>query len=303
MRNLFVLIALAAIMFASCKKYETSDPLDLNTLPKVTLTGTVYADLNERLNGVEPLTGENLDGSSVKIKVQVSVPYANYFSGNNSDGNWLSAAVDVDADGNFSIDVPVVSGGVTATVSFSDFTYNVKKSNTVGQEYTVLRHFTCNNIRVSNLGEGETNRIIEAVYNPTSPNPNNDNVLNPTGEVTVTGKLEYESDNNSTTRGIPVDTKVTVIITLTDPDYRIYKKTQTIQPGYDGIYTIQVPMVEQGTATVRLVSEGFWQYTIISTGDQAYYRYTLDRTMTIYNYSIQKGKNYTYTRQNKVSDI
>ncbi|MDR2407619.1 MAG: hypothetical protein LBE13_05870, partial [Bacteroidales bacterium] len=94
MKRLFVLLALIAIVFASCKKYETSEELDLNTLPTVTLKGAVYAELNEGVVGLELVTPDKAE-----VYVTVSVPYNNYFT-NNSNGNWVKE-VKVNEQGEF----------------------------------------------------------------------------------------------------------------------------------------------------------------------------------------------------------
>jgi hypothetical protein len=294
MKRLFVLLALIAIVFASCKKYETSEELDLNTLPTVTLKGTVYADLDENVVGLEVIPE--------KVQVRASVPYSDYFTGTQSTGKWISEAVEVDSEGNFSLNVPVLSKGVNATISFSDFTYNVKKSNSVGQEYTVLRHFTCKDTTISGLGKGEANQIIKVSYSGNVMYSDNDKILTPEKEVTVRGKLTYRSDDTVYNKEVP-STTVTAIITLKNyGGSKEYKVTKSVSVPYGGNYELTVPMVERGEATVLLKSEGFWVYTESLSGNKRYNcRYELDGQMIIYNFAEQNGKDFTYTKGSYVS--
>lgn len=292
MKRLFVLLALIAIVFASCKKYETSEELDLNTLPKVAITGTVYADLDESVVGLEPVKS-----SLAEVTVTVSVPYSYYFPNSRRDSaNWVKS-VTVDGEGNFSVEIPVITSGVTATITFSDFTYNVTKLNSVGEKYTVSRRFNHTNEKVSGLGKNGAGHIFPNIeYSVNSSPSNNDNVLLPTTEVNISGKLQYQSDD-TTYRDVPYDTKITAIITLEgNPTTRQYKTTLPITVQYGGTYSIAVPMVERGKATVVLSGEGFWDYTNLQTNDRGYYRHELNQTITVYNYPNQTGKDFQYTK-------
>jgi hypothetical protein len=293
MQKLFVPLALVAIMFASCEKYETSDELSLSTLPTVTLTGTVYADLDETVAGLEYAPEGTI--------VRVSVPYSDYNSGSN--GNWVSEPVKLGADGKFSVNVHVTSDSINATVSFEDFEHAVVKLDNVGREYSELTYFKCSDKKLSGLGIGEANHIVDnIVYSGTVINSGkNDNfILKPTTEVTVSGKLEYQSD--SAYRSVP-ETTVMATITLTDPTGKQYTTEKPVPVGYGGIYSLTVPMVINGTATVKLQGENFWTFTDVFTNKRAIYRYTLNASMTVYNFSPQTNKDHRFTKDAKVNDI
>jgi hypothetical protein len=297
MKKLFVPLALVAIVFASCKKYETSDPLDLSTLPTVTVTGTVYAELDETIGGLEfPPSGQSF--------IRVSVPYANYSTTNPSGGNWVSDLIEVSSDGKFSVNVPVVPSGVTATISFRDFTGDVKKLNAVGQTYTESAHFSCTDKVISGLGKTEVDHIYDFTYTRTTHPNNNTLSPDPVKAATISGKLEYQSDD-TTWRVVSEGTRLTAIITLVNPNIsgKEYKEIQQVTVGYGGIYSLKVPMIERGKATVELTAENFWEFTILSTNKRAIHRYTLNQSITVFDYSSQTGKNYRYTKQEKVNDL
>ncbi len=297
MKKLFVPLAIVAMIFTSCKKYDASEPLDLESLPKVTLTGTVYAQLDE--------TVPTMQFAPEGTVVRVSIPYANYDLNNASNGRYVKTTT-INAQGGYSIEVPVVSTGVNATVSFKDFTYSVKQQNAVGQSETILKHFACADQVVANLGKGKNEGDyinIDATYGSNAVNPNDSTVLAPTTTVTVSGKLDYLSDD-TTYRSVPEGTAITAVIKLTAPDNREYNQTQTITVGAAGTYSIKVPMVTRGEASVKLMAENFWEYTDLTTNKRAIYRYTLSQTIGgIYNYANQTGKDYHYLQGTKVNDV
>ncbi len=298
MRKLFIPIAIVAMIFTSCKKYEASEPLDLESLPKVTLTGTVYADLDE--------TNATLEFAPTGTVVRVSVPYANYDLANESNGNYIQTTT-IGAEGKYSISIPVVTSGVTATISFGDFTYDVKTLNAVGQTTTMLKHFALLDVVRGNLGSGngEGSYItIDAQYANDETNPNDSNTVVPTTTVTVSGKLEYQADD-TTLRSVPADTKILATVTLTDAGGREYKELQTITVGAAGTYSIRVPMVDRGVAEVELSAENFWEFMDIYNGNKrAIYRYELTATIGgIYNYATQAKKDFVYTQGAKINDV
>ncbi|MDR1180485.1 MAG: hypothetical protein LBL13_00690 [Bacteroidales bacterium] len=268
----------------------------MNTLPTVTITGTVYAELDE--------TKAGLEYAPAGTAIRVSVPYVDYSATNQSNGNWASPEFKLGEDGKFSINVPVVPSGVDATVSFADFVHPVVKLNNVGQTYTVNTHFTCANIAVQGLGVGEADRIVQGTYAAGTVNPTDRDVLVPTTTVTVAGKLDYYSDTSK--RVVPEGTTITAVITLKDQSNKQYVEKQTITVGYGGSYSIKVPMVERGTASVDLDAENFWIFTdVYNNNKQAYYRYELNVTIGgIVNFATQPGKNFTYSKgSSPVSDV
>ncbi|MDR1458782.1 MAG: hypothetical protein LBI60_01000 [Bacteroidales bacterium] len=297
MKRLFFPIALIAIMFASCKKYETSEALDLSTLPTVTLTGTVYAELDETRAGYETAPAGTM--------IWVSVPYKSYSTTTVDSGKWISETT-LNSAGQFSINVPVVPKGVSATISFADFTYEVTKLNSLGQQRQQMEYFSRAAIPAISLSNGKTEYIMEPLYyTSNSINPRDTNIFTSSSTVTISGKMEYrDSISGTTLKSVPYGTTLTATITLTNSDNKQYKEIQTVTVNYAGSYSISVPMVERGTASVKLEGEGFWEYTTLyPSTERAIYRYTLNQTIPVYNFQNQIGKDFLYTAQNKVSDI
>jgi hypothetical protein len=308
MKKLFVLTAAMAMVFASCKKYEVSKPLDLESLPKIKLIGSVYAPLDEtKTSGVLDLVPQS------KLVVQVSIPY-NAYDANNTSGGYYVKNATITSAGNYEVEVPYVSNGVRATISFLDFTADVEVQNDLGEKRTVLRHFTCPDQTVNNLGRGrrEGDRInIDATYSLVANSPDNV-ILEPTHKVKVTGMLWYHAADTGSAPGnaqykrVP-DIKITATIELSAPGEtspRKYTEIQTISVS-NGIYLIDVPMVASGTATLVLSGEGFWNF-IANDNKTFVYRYYLDpNSKTVYDYraGTQECDNLTYIKDVKLNDV
>ena len=307
MRRLFVLTAAMAMVITSCKKYEVSQPIDLETLPTVTIKGNVYATLDEtKPSGTYDLVPKS------KLMVRVSIPYSNYDANNTSGGYYVKEA-DITGDGAYEVKVPYVSKGVTATISFMDFTYDVKVRNDYGDTRTVLKHFVRTDRTISGLGSGRSEDAydnINAIYNAGTSSPVDSATLVSTHKVKVSGKLEYHAADTGTAPGDAqykrvLDTKITATIVLTAPDGRKYKDILIINV-QNGNYQIDVPMVARGTATVELSGEGYWEFTDIDN-KRSVWRHTLSVTppFTVYDYrdGTQEGKDYQYTKGEKMYDV
>ncbi|MDR1878197.1 MAG: hypothetical protein LBQ64_01375 [Bacteroidales bacterium] len=297
MRKIIIPTAIVAVMFTSCNKYEESNPIDLGQLPTVTLSGNVYADLDE--------TTPSLEYAPAGTEILVSIPYADYDANNASGGNHTISAT-IGEEGRYSVNIPVVSSGVTATISFADFIRDVKKQNSVGQQETTPKRFICNDISVSiGSGTGQGSRIlVNAQYTSNAVDPNaSTSIANPTHTVEVSGKIEY-GNSDTTVTSIPEGTTFIAVITLTDPDGRTYKTTTTVSTGAAGTYRIQTPMVERGTASIKLDGEAFWIFLDVYTGKRALYRYVLNTSIGgIYNTPTHTNRDISYTRSTKINDI
>src|SRR5690554_4314350 len=101
-------LVMLALSFTSCKKYEVSAPLDLSELPTVTVKGDLYAEL-DKTNNVKEKAPSGLT-------VTVSIPLSDYNPSNTSGGKHIITTT-VDGNGKFSIEVPVLTSGVNATIS------------------------------------------------------------------------------------------------------------------------------------------------------------------------------------------
>ena len=317
MKRLFVPIAIMATMFTSCKKYDVSEELNLESLPdKVILQGTAYARLDETLPA-----GQYKVVPKEVLVVSVSIPYKDYDANSRSNGFYVKKAK-IDADGKYSVEIPVVSTGVTATISFEDFPYDVKTENGVGQTSNVLKHFTCADVVVAGLGKGQSvgkYHKIDATYSVNATEPNATELL-PTKTVDVTGKMEYiagldssASPNYSRISFVPSGTNVTAIITLVDPNstpQRTYKVTQTVRIEGSGAYNMKVPMAEGCVATVKLHGEEFWEVQVldpnvtVGSSTRQQYRFILDGGFTAYNTTLpQTKKDQLYEMKEFVTDL
>ena len=307
MKKIFVLLAVSAMFFTSCKKYDASEPLDLGTLPKVTLTGIVYAQLDE--------TTPTLEFAPAGTTVSVSIPYSNFNLDATATGNYIQSSV-IGADGKYSIQIPVVTEGVTATISFSEFTHNVKKVNSVGVVENVLTHFNLADKSVAKLGagKGEGARIsIDATYASTTTNPNDASIITPTHKIKVSGKLEYPANDTAVfvLKEVPTGTVVAATITLTAPGIgtttRKYEEVISYTVGTEGRYEIEVPMVANGSATIKLNGESFWTYTNTTDDNKReLWRYELNTSVSgIYNVPSKeiKDKNIKYAAKTKINDL
>jgi len=302
MKRLFMVVAAATMMFTSCKKYEVSEPVDLDSLPKVTLKGTVYANLDE--------TKPELQFAPAGTVVRVSIPYKDYDANNQSVGYYVKTTT-VDAKGEYSFEVPTVSKGVTATVSFEDFTANVKIVDPLGETKTVLKHFKCVDRTAAGLGKGQgvgDYIKIDAQYTTNATDPNAD-VIVPTTEVDLSGKLEYMRIDSSSMgvdqwSSVPSGKKIIVKIVLKDQDptsTRKYEVIKTITSGA-GTYTVKVPMIERGVATVTLSGEIFEELRIAATDKRELWRHELNQPFTVYNLNMPK-QDAQYVKSGKINDI
>ena len=317
MKKLFVPIAIMATMLASCKKYELSEEIKLESLPTVTIKGTVFAVLNETNSSLE------FQFAPMGTVVSVSIPYSDYDLTNTSSGYYVKTTT-IDAKGNYELTVPVVSKGVKATISYADFTYNVRTLNKVGQEVIVVKHFSCLDRVIEKLGTGQSNNHIgiDAKYSVNATDPNAGAIV-PTKTVTVSGKLEYYSKvNNTCTQedliDVPVGTKIKAIITLSDPNAdtpsvpREHRVTATITIGASGGYEIKVPMAVGCVASIELYAEEYWTVNWVnpsctssgSTANDQLWRFELNGSIKAYDVSTpQINNDFIFARKDYVTDL
>ena len=290
MKKLFVPLAIIAVVFASCKKYETSESLDLSNLEKVVVKGTVYADLDE--------TTTNPQFAPAGTKVYVSVPFRQY-NPKADTGNWISEPFILGSDGQFAIEVPVLSKGVNAKISFEDFTYKVKRYNSAGSIENVEKYFSLADIAVNGLGSRANNeqplKNINAKY-ASIASPTGDSLV-PTHTVNVTADFFYVDNGIKDTFAVP-ETKILAEITLEIEgdtlarEYKI-KKVVTTQ---NGKISLQVPMVKGGKANIVFTGEDFWTYNNGSTSKTYRYTLTSDNTASVYNQNYALVKKYIFQR-------
>ena len=293
MKKLFIPLGIIAIVFASCKKYETSEELDLSTLEKVVVKGTVYADLDE--------TTSNPQFAPAGTKVYISVPYTQY-NPNAGSGNWISEPAILNANGQFSIEVPVLSKGINAKISFDDFTYTVKRYNAAGEVENVQKYFSLNDITVNGLGSRSNNeqplKNIDVKYTSSVTNPLQDS-LTPTHEVNVETAFFYIRSNNGNSSDTVAASNANVFVKIAlvidgEVPARTYEVEKVATIDANGKINLKVPMVQGGKATITLRGEEFWKYH--NGTEEKTYRYTLTGGATVYNQDYVLAQKYFYTR-------
>ena len=311
MKKLFVSIAACAMMFTACKKYEVSEGITeetISSLPKVTIKGKVYAQLDET-SGQTVEKWKAVDGR----KVYATVDYSQY--GLTASGHY-NCPVAVITNGEYSIQVPVDADGVQVTLVFEEFPALVKNVSAVLEPETVEKWFKVTTPQTFTVGAGNKDQIVtrDVTYNSSTPyDPNYDvNTFKPTKTVTLKGELKYVKTDSMTYFGRPdiealaAEVKVYAEITLHEragiTSGRTYKIKKVCQTTDGGNYTFEIPMVEGGEAVVTLTSEAFWARTTAkSSGNvKELCRYDLkatsypynDLTFSVYNNAMIKNAKY-----------
>jgi len=305
MKKLLIPIAVCAMIFTSCKKYDVSEELKLESLPTVEIKGTVYADLDET-NGI-------LEYAPAGKEVRVVVAYSQYGLSSGS-GNLIRKA-EIQANGEYSVSVPVITQGISATLTFEEFDYQVLTKNANGVEELIWKRFSHGGQNINNLGSSKVIDVrVNVQYSSGSIAPNDTILKRPSTFVELSGKLEYVKDDSTTSSGItpmdglwasvPAGTKVYAEIKLTDADNKTYEEQVTITVAAGGEYKVNVPMTERGSATVKLTGEGFWQLKVVDTPDNKneFWRYELNQTFTVYN-TNSIDKNAKFVAVNKINDL
>lgn len=303
---LFAAASLVAFAFTSCKKYEVSEPLDLAALPTVTIKGDLYAQLDE--------TNGGLENAPKGLKVTVSVPLIDYNPDNTSGGNHI-ITTKTDANGKFSIKVPVVSSGVKAVISFESFTASVIKSvgQTAIEEKTSL--FELADQTKNNLGTGNSQELMDLgnlTYLATSTDPNA-GTFTPTSSITVEGILTYPIKRKvgnpapDTTIYAPIPEGTVLVVKISSKDEfgtKEFKQTINVVTTAGGKYLVEVPMVQNGTASIEVKGSEILAYEdlIASPNVNALYNMKLSFTETL-SFVDYIEKDHKYTLGTKVKDI
>ena|SRR5690554_156881 len=111
----FAAATVLAFAFTSCKKYEVSAPLDIAELPTVQVSGTLFAQLDDTKPGLETVP------SGVQVLVRVDI---DEYNPDNNSNDYHIISTQTNANGAFSINVPVTAAGIDANISFETFTYD-----------------------------------------------------------------------------------------------------------------------------------------------------------------------------------
>lgn len=245
-----------AFAFTSCEKYEVSEPLQLSSLPTVTIEGDMYAQLDK--------TNSNLENAPAGLTVTVSIPLSDFNPNSDSDGNHI-IKTKTDANGKFSIAIPVVSSGVDATISFESFTASVLEELGQTGVYEKTTLFELGNKSVSGLGAGNSTKLIDLgslVYVASSTDPNAGS-FTPNTSITYAGTLSYPVKRKAgvlqsdTLLYAPIPAGTIVVVKITSKNAfgnQEFKQTSTITTTAGGKYEVQVPLVLNGTATLSMTS-------------------------------------------------
>lgn len=150
---IFTIALMIAVVFQSCKKDEQPTPATIDLTKSATIKGKVKAELDNSNS-----TSESAP-SGTKIIFQVSAQdFPLDPSGNYDD---LLYTATVDANGDYTISVPVNNKGVNYTIRPVDFEYNQVQAAPAGS--TIRKIYSAGSISVNGLITGET-RIEDIMY-------------------------------------------------------------------------------------------------------------------------------------------
>lgn len=193
---LFGMLAVTTLMFTACKDKEQSEMTLDSIQGRATIQGRVMYDQGALQEEDAILDGVNLTPAK-EVTVMVKVPYSSY--NENSDGNAIYSAK-TDANGNYSISVPVGSVSIEAVVDVLPFyapygTYENGVINTV--ESALFNEVIFSSSSSVSVDQGDIT-IVDAEVSPNLPDvqPGRNKTLAVTGKVYYTGEVhevdEYE---------------------------------------------------------------------------------------------------------------
>lgn len=293
-----------AFTLTSCEKYDVSEPLNLSSLRTVTIKGDLYAQLDK--------TNSTLESAPEGLIVTFSIPLSDYNPESDSDGNHIMTTK-TDANGKFSINVPVVSSGVDVTVSFESFISSVLEDIGLTENFEKTWLFERIDLSISGLGAGNSQELIDLgslVYQPTSSDPNSDSFI-PNTSITYEGALTYlvktkagvVQTDTSLFGPIPIGTDLLVkIVSKNEFGNKTFKQTKTVTTTAGGKYQIEVPLVTNGTATIQVTSEEILEYENTINDKKYLFVYKLDFTDNLY-FVDYTAKDYEYDQDSFVKEV
>jgi|SRR5690554_1501221 len=292
-----------ALAFTSCKKYEASAPLNISSLPTVTIEGKLLAELDETQNGFETVPAG--------VKVMVSVAMDEY-NPNNSTNDYHNITAMTDANGNFSIKVPVTASGVDAYLSFGKFKHNKKYVEIDGEELIVETQYELNSLTLYDLGSDAYEESIELddlIYSELTTNPNA-NTFVPETTVMYGGTLTYRAERRNGVLGdtiinlpVPAGTTLLVEIEAQDKFGREYFEVKTIKTTAGGKYEIEVPVDKYGETRIWIFSEEILQFEDVIDNERFLFEYTLNINSTKVYFVDSPNNDYLYTQGALIQQI
>ena len=314
MKKIMFFIAIIAIAFSSCKKYELSEDLTvdktLGSFKTVTVSGVVTTedfDKTDAPGKFDYVTSGTLTFYVENAEYGIPTPAAS----KNNEVTCQYFYATIGADGKYTVDIPVPTKEIEVNVTSHTLLHSCKESATVTREHNfVLKAGTTKffvNPQTNMIQNFEFVKESDVLYNPENPNLN----------VTLSGKFEYvskdwdpkisynvtttswEYSSSKDTVAIPSGTNVKAEIEVSNFDGDIiHRSTTTVSVGANGAYSLQVPMVEGGKADVKFsgfknleytLSEDTLDGTVVTTKNtKNTYRYELNVTANIFDMNRDK---------------
>lgn len=302
MKKVSLFLAICIIALSSCKKYELSEELTidktLESFDKVTISGVVTSDFD----ATNASTNEYVPAGTV---LTFSVSYADYgIPMTNPENNRHYFTATVGQNGKYTLDIPVPTHAINVDVTSDDFVHSYKESESL----TYDRNFSFSPTTIS-VNHKTNNNVHNFTFTSSNLLTQNGSIV-PTKTVTFSGKMEYISqthyrlatDGTSLpteidTIAVPAGTVVTIHITLTEIGFSTaqYTKDLSVTVGSEGTYSIEVPMISGGVASINMVSYVNLQHKLknddivggnfITTTETNYFRYDLSASAGIYEYN------------------
>lgn len=301
----FAAATVLAFAFTSCKKYEVSAPLDLSGLSKVQVSGTLLAELDESNAGLETIPAG--------VKVTATIDLDQYNPNNNSNDKHVVSAT-TDANGRFSINIPVTTAGVDVQLSFESFTYEKVFVDYGTEKLSEVTQYKLDNVSLNDLGVDASETSIDLsdlVYYEDDTDPNA-GTFTPTTSITYSGVLTYEVERRAgvlqpdtiITAPIPAGTVLFVDIYSEDMFGREFYQSKSVTVTAGGNYSIEVPLVKNGYAEIQFGGMEILQFddVVAVPVQKGLYEYNLyvNETLQFVDYTNQ---DHVYTQGTFIKEV
>ena len=285
MKKVFLSLVVLAALMSSCKKYELSEEYSIDKLPKVKVTGIVTIPTESGKMLFAP------EGKTIYFSVPKDVYNLDNHYGKDPEGKYITSAT-IQKDGKYEAYIPVPSYGVDVEITGEVFNANYKESDVVSYEKNYRLNSTSMFCHLNT-----PNQTKDLTYSGYSI-PTENGEITPTKTVSLSGKIEYESaariisspySFSYDVTPFPQGTKIKAEITLREYDsyYGPYYKTEKeITVGSDGKYSIDIPMIVNGYASVTLTAAKNLKYSVYVDGvndeSEKMYRFEIDEDIYLY---------------------
>lgn len=150
MKKLFnVAIVALALSFglSSCGNEDPASPLTVNTSRTATIEGVVLVNANETATPAKYSAPENA------VTVEALIPYSSLIPGGGATGNYRVTGT-TNADGTYSLSVPVGANPTTVTVKVLGFKGSVRKTVS-GTDKTINVYWKSQTKSAAGLSQGD----------------------------------------------------------------------------------------------------------------------------------------------------